>query len=269
MNQLLSLRSKFYLAMSKTIVMLVGQGKSASILYNGIRSDFPIHSVIIEKSRGIPKLIRKKIKRSGFLNVFGQILFQVLYLKLLRFTSRKRIQEIKLEHSLSDRKIDHKNLIEVNSVNSDECIEVLKSINPDIILVCGTRIISKHVLTEIDAKFVNTHIGITPKYRGVHGGYWAVANNDIDNLGVTIHFIDEGIDTGDIIYQDKVKISKRDNFSTYVYLQYAKGIKILKKAVKDIINEDVNILSNSSESKLYFHPTIWSYLQLRITKGIR
>ena len=40
------------------------------------------------------------------------------------------------------------------------------------------------------------HAGITPQYRGVHGGYWAVVNNDPEHCGVTIHFVDKGIDTG-------------------------------------------------------------------------
>ena len=255
--------------MSKTIVMLVGQGKSASILFYGIKSEFPIHSVIVEQSRGIPEIIQKKIKRLGFINVIGQILFQLVCVKLLRIASKNRIEEIKSLHKLSDDNIDHHTVVKVDSVNSKTSLAVLNDINPDIILVCGTRIISKDILSQIDSKFINTHIGITPKYRGVHGGYWAVVNNDLDNLGVTIHFIDEGIDTGDILYQDKVAITQRDNFSTYVYLQYAKGIKLLKMAITDIMNDEVEIMHNNSDSKLYYHPTIWNYLQLRITKGIR
>jgi folate-dependent phosphoribosylglycinamide formyltransferase PurN len=72
----------------------------------------------------------------------------------------------------------------------------LKAINPDLVIVNGTRIISKKVLSSINSKFVNIHVGITPKYRGVHGTYWALVNNDVENSGVTVHFVDEGIDTG-------------------------------------------------------------------------
>jgi folate-dependent phosphoribosylglycinamide formyltransferase PurN len=67
----------------------------------------------------------------------------------------------------------------------------LKAINPDLVIVNGTRIISKKVLSSINSKFVNIHVGITPKYRGVHGTYWALVNNDVENSGVTVHFVDE------------------------------------------------------------------------------
>ena len=45
-------------------------------------------------------------------------------------------------------------------------------------VVNGTRILSRRMLESIDAVFLNMHVGITPKYRGVHGGYWALANGD-------------------------------------------------------------------------------------------
>ena len=45
----------------------------------------------------------------------------------------------------------------------------------------GTRIVSKKVISSIGCLFINTHCGITPKYRGVHGGYWAIYNNDLNN----------------------------------------------------------------------------------------
>jgi methionyl-tRNA formyltransferase len=41
--------------------------------------------------------------------------------------------------------------------------------------------------SSINSKFVNIHVGITPKYRGVHGTYWALVNNDVENSGVTVH----------------------------------------------------------------------------------
>ena len=129
--------------------------------------------------------------------------------------------------------------------------------------------ISKKTLNCINATFINTHAGITPNYRGVHGAYWALANNDIDNCGVTVHLVDTGIDTGGILYQENIKITKQDNFTTYTYLQIAEGIKLMKKALNDIIKNNISIVKKQSDSKLWSHPTIWKYLITRITKGIK
>ncbi len=73
------------------------------------------------------------------------------------------------------------------------------------VLVVGTRIISRKVLVAVAAPFINYHDGITPKYRGIHGGYWASAQSDLANFGVTVHLVDPGIDTGEVLYQARLQ----------------------------------------------------------------
>ena len=98
---------------------------------------------------------------------------------------------------------------EVPSVNSDLTIAELKRLSPAVVVVNGTRIIQEKVLGCVDAVFLNTHAGITPMYRGVHGGYWALASGDASNCGVTIHKVDKGIDTGSIVAQATISPSSR------------------------------------------------------------
>jgi folate-dependent phosphoribosylglycinamide formyltransferase PurN len=117
--------------------------------------------------------------------------------------------------------------------------------------VNGTRIISKEVLNCVDAVFINMHAGITPKYRGAHGAYWALYNKDRENAGVTIHLVDEGIDTGNIIYQSVVPITEKDNFATYPTLQTCVGVEYEVKAINDIANGKLKTISNDLPSSLY------------------
>jgi methionyl-tRNA formyltransferase len=118
--------------------------------------------------------------------------------------------------------------------------------------------------------FINTHVGITPKYRGVHGGYWALANNDMQHFGVTVHKIDAGIDTGEVLYQKVILPTSSDNFSTYPLLQTAEGIKLILNVIEDFNFEGLrSTQSLVNESKLWYHPTLWGYLYLRIKKGIK
>ena len=109
-------------------------------------------------------------------------------------------------------------------------------------------------------------------YRGVHGGYWALINDDLKSFGVTIHFVDNGVDTGNIIAQSTIIPSKKDCFVTYPLLQLNFGIKLLKNNLRDVINGNDNKINNnvvSSVSNQYFHPTIFSYLYYLITKGVK
>jgi len=255
--------------MDEKIVILAGKGNSTLFMYNGINDAYQILKVIIEQPVNRKSFIKKRIKRLGFITVMGQILFQIFCVKFLDLTSKNRVLKIKSDNNLSSQSIPDKILAPVSSVNSIECVSLLQKLNPDIVIVNGTRIISEKTLNCIDATFLNIHAGITPNYRGVHGGYWALANNDINNCGVTVHLVDKGIDTGGILFQENIDVLANDNFTTYPYLQIARGIELMKKAINDAITGSISIKQKQSDSKLWSHPTIWKYLWLRLTKGVK
>lgn len=249
------------------IVMLVGRGISSRIVYNGLVKNNKIDLVIEETSVSTKVFLKRRLKKLGFLKVVGQILFMI-HNKFLFLLSRKRISEIKKLYGLSDKKYSKENFKKVVSVNSNETIKILEEISPDLIIVNGTRIIANKVLKNIKSTFINTHVGITPKYRGVHGAYWSLVNNDIDNCGVTVHLVDAGIDTGGVLYQDIIEVTKKDNFNTYPYLQIAKAIPLLEQTIEDFINNELNEEPKKLESNLYTHPTLYQYLINRI-KGVK
>jgi len=157
----------------------------------------------------------------------------------------------------------------VSSVNDPAFLEAVKSVQPDLILVNGTRIISAKALNEIKCPVINVHVGITPLYRGVHGAYWALANKDSEHCGVTVHAIDKGIDTGAILAQDTIAPGRKDNFITYPYLQFQKAIGLVKTTVPRVLNGGYSYLPPpAGPSKLWYHPTIWQYIRNRF-KGIK
>ena len=250
------------------IVMLVGEGESSRIVYNSLRKNFDIKLVIEDTSISKKTLLKKRVKKNGYLKVFGQILFMI-YNKLLLKKSRDRIEIIKIENGLVSDFYSKQVFKKVESINNNETIETLLKHKPDIVIVNGTRIISKNVLNAVDAVFINTHVGITPAYRGVHGGYWSLVNGDSKNCGVTVHLVDEGIDTGGILYQDLIEINSFDNFNTYPYLQISKAIPLLKKAIEDVIKNSVKVkMRADSSSTLYSHPTLLEYIKNSL-KGVK
>lgn len=254
---------------NKKIVLLGGKGLSTNIVFNNLNETFGIHTAIIENPVSRKKLIKGRIKRLGLLKVLGQLIFQVCIVPLLGFLAKNRKKEIIAAKTLNISPIPNSKINPVNSVNDQKTIELLQQIKPDLIIVNGTRIISKKVLTSVQCDFINTHAGITPKYRGVHGTYWALANNDLQNSGVTVHFVDTGIDTGNIIYQEKVIPTSKDNFTTYPLLQIAEGLKILNKAIVDYFDNKISIKNKQLESHLWYHPTVFQYLYHRIKNNIK
>lgn len=254
---------------NKKIIILGGKGESTNIVFNTLNQKYGITTAIIEEKESLKLFIKRRIKRLGIITVIGQIAFQLTVPKLLAFLSKKRLEEIIKNNNLNLSDIPTNSIKKVNSVNSKSTIELINSINPDLIIVNGTRIISKKVLQSVSCKFINTHAGMTPMYRGVHGTYWALVNDDIENSGVTVHFVDEGIDTGNIIAQKQVFISSKDNFSTYPLLQLSIGIELLTEVVENYFDNKITICKEKGESKLYYHPTIWEYMYYRIVRKVK
>ncbi|EDM23565.1 formyl transferase [Caminibacter mediatlanticus TB-2] len=113
---------------------------------------------------------------------------------------------------------------------------ILQKINPDIIISYNYKyIIKKEFLTEY--YFINLHISYLPFNRGAHPNIWSFIENT--KKGVTIHLIDEGIDTGDILVQKRVVLDKKETFkSTYKKLHF--HIQMLfKQNFKKIINQKI------------------------------
>ncbi len=255
---------------SKKIVLLGREDSPTAILYNALRSDFPIAAVVVEEGESRLKFVKRRAKRLGLGKALGQIAFRLAVVPWLKVTSRRRVREILRQSTLDASPMPVANLTKVTSVNSDECIRVLQELKPSVIVVSGTRIIAARVLNCVRAVFINMHAGITPMYRGVHGGYWALVEKNLDACGVTVHEVDTGVDTGRILGQARITPNGVDNFSTYGFLQLAAGLPLLKKAIRDACEGQLQpAAAPGGESRLWTHPTFGEYVYHRIKSGVK
>jgi folate-dependent phosphoribosylglycinamide formyltransferase PurN len=256
--------------MNNNIVILAIESNRSKVLINDLQKKYSLKAVVYEKPISRRTLLRKKIKKLGLLNVIGQALFTITIPSILKRFSKNRIQEILVENGLDNSPIKEEKVIRVTSANSDQCIQILQSLQPDLVILCGTRIISKRVLKSVNAVFINIHAGITPLYRGVHGAYWALIENNLSLCGVTLHYVDEGIDTGKVIAQELIAPTAKDNFITYAYLQLAAGIVLLREQLPGILSGDVQEFEPlTNRSSLRYHPTLFVYIKNFIIKGIK
>jgi folate-dependent phosphoribosylglycinamide formyltransferase PurN len=88
-------------------------------------------------------------------------------------------------------------MFKIKNINSLDNINLIKEINPDVFILISSEVISKEVLALARLGTVNAHNGILPTYRGMDSVAWAVLHND--QIGCTLHAVDQGVDTGDII----------------------------------------------------------------------
>jgi folate-dependent phosphoribosylglycinamide formyltransferase PurN len=253
--------------MKRRIVVLGGDVPSLKMVVHALEHEHTIAHVVIEDKEPRSVFIRRRARRMGWWTVIGQVLFSLLIVPVLRRRSRTRIAEVHTEYGLDDRDIVGVPVTRVRSVNGDDVRALLRRERPDVVVLHGTRIVSVRILSCIAAPFVNIHAGMTPMYRGVHGGYWALADGHPELFGVTVHMVDPGIDTGSILSQASIVPDTNDNFVVYPELQLGEGLRLLLEVLSRPTLSPVE--TPVLFSKLWYHPTLWRYIFTYFTKGAK
>jgi folate-dependent phosphoribosylglycinamide formyltransferase PurN len=258
--------------MSCEVVMLAGPFRSTAVVYNFLRSRFKIGRVIVEAKPSRWQMLRNRARKLGLARVVGQFCFRSLAVPYLRLASKSRLQQIDSQFQLDLSPIPDRDVTRLDSVNSAQCVALLRELQPRAIVVHGTRILSPEVLSAASGRFINLHAGITPAYRGVHGAYWALAERQPQLCGVTVHIVDEGVDTGAILAQALISPGPGDNFATYERLQLASGLPLLEAALRARLNGHGGAgrpIDETTVSKLWTHPTLTQYLRNRWRLGVK
>lgn len=155
--------------------------------------------------------------------------------KIVKKVKSKSVKNVSFFKSLGVKVIKHKN------VNSSTAIEKIKSEKYDIIVTALDQIISKRFLNEINAKVVNVHYGMLPQIKGVSALEWTYFKHK--KCEATLHFIDQGIDTGSII--NKKEIELVEPFSPE-----RQRIEIQNK-IPEILCEFISKLEEGDEQKIW------------------
>ncbi len=105
-------------------------------------------------------------------------------------------------------------LIRIWDINSPSSIEQLKTLSPDVIIICTfSSIVSSNIIKIPPQGIFNLHASLLPKYRGPTPVFWALYHGD-PTTGITIHKVSEGIDSGDIVDQRETSIEKGDTIES-------------------------------------------------------
>ncbi|MBE1162294.1 formyl transferase [Dyella acidiphila] len=256
------------MSLKTRIVLLAGDGLSTRGMYHGLKDEFDIVAVVLEQKPSALKMLRYRARTLGILQTLGQLGF-IIYSRLLGRASHARIEQLLQKHELSDAPIPEQVITHIASANERGVAKRLQKLSPHAVVVNGTRILSKKLLASVEAPFINTHMGITPTYRGVHGGYWALASDDLAHCGVTVHLVDPGVDTGGVLYQALIKPEMEDNFATYPVLQLAEGVPLMRAALRDVAAGRLTSRAGEGPSRQWYHPTLFGYWTTRLKRGVK
>lgn len=125
--------------------------------------------------------------------------------------------------------------IACNGINSPELRQYLLPFKPDIVAVLGSSVLRQEMISLPSVAMINIHSGLSPYYRGTWSYGWPIVNREPEYIGVTVHHINSGIDTGDILYQTKPLLEKDDDLNTIFLKVIAEGIELIVKAIEEIM----------------------------------
>jgi len=120
-------------------------------------------------------------------------------------------------------------------LNTDENARLVAEYKPEAVAVFGCGIIRKPLIDVLpEGKTFNIHQGLSPYLRGVGTNFWPFVTGELEYIGVTLHIIDAGIDTGAIIAHERPDIEAFDTQHTLGCKTVVKSADVLVKALEVI-----------------------------------
>jgi methionyl-tRNA formyltransferase len=146
--------------------------------------------------------------------------------------------------------------------------EVLSRISPDLLVSAGYPYLLNEQVLSISNYNINIHPTLLPKYRGAATTWYILANGDQQG-GVTIHFIDSGMDTGNILCQEAFPLSPFDTLKSYMRKAAEAEIRLIKQALQLLDKNDfVGILQDEDQSSTYNEKRDWRDSRIDPSKSI-
>ena len=161
-----------------------------------------------------------KIKTAVFISGTGSNLKS-----LIQFSKLKKspiVIEMIISNNAKSKGLQYANIYKIkkrvfdfkNSLSEKKIIDELKQNNINLICLAGfMKILSKSFIKNFKGKILNIHPSLLPKYKGLNTHEKAIKNKD-KYSGCTVHFVNSKLDSGKIINQKKVRISKLDTSKT-------------------------------------------------------
>ena len=171
-------------------------------------------------------------------------------LQILFIVPRYDSKDTKLEELATLHNIDY---IKSKNINNSDFIESVRKYSCDIFISLSfNQIFKTDIINLPPLKTINVHCGKLPFYRGRNILNWALINDEKE-FGITVHYVDEGIDTGDIILQKEYPIDDNDSYNTLLNRAYVGCAEILYETMKIIQNGKFKTVSQKSIHSVGFY----------------
>lgn len=166
-------------------------------------------------------------------------------------------------------------VLRVRNVNEPAAVEFARALQPDVVCVNGTNLLRRPMLDLIDRiplGIVNMHTGLSPYSRGGNCNLFMLLEGHPELVGVTIHHIDRGIDSGDLILTGRPELEPGDTFETIRAKVFRLGIDLMLEAIERLARGTAERVKQWTPGKLFLRRTGYRYspwVRVRVNRRLR
>ena len=244
-------------------VLLTNSSYSAKFIANRLNEKGLLDAIIIEETstKTIAKILRE-VNSISWLRIPEKILDIFAIWVYSKFVNRYINMRLLKPNNIKSFP-EEINLNIVKNASDLQCLSILNSLEPELIIVFGTSILKPQILSIAKKFTLNIHGGIVPKYRNVHSDFWAISKNDLKNIGTSIIHLDPGIDTGDIAIQGIVDIDSTDSIFSIKRKNIELSLRLITQAIEMAKSENLPKLpQNKLINSFYKTPGYLDFLRL-------
>ena len=141
--------------------------------------------------------------------------------------------------------------VAVPYINHPDVVKLAEELQPDLIAVFGTSLIRGELLHRGRLGMVNLHGGLSPEYRGADCTFWALYNGEPDKVGCTLHYIDEGIDTGRLIAHVSPEVRPDDDELVLFWRSVRESARVYAELMQRLAQGDTLGVVQPGKGHLY------------------
>ena len=206
-------------------------------------------------------LLKRIVQHKNPVNFIEHI---VTRLKLRKYENIAQPVIKKIFHSnqeLTDTKANRPQICCTN-INNPNVVDFIKTLKPDLICVNGTNLLRQPVLDLVDKiefGIINLHTGLSPYSRGGNCNLFMLLEHKPELVGITVHHIDKGIDSGDIIISSRPKYEDNDNYEIIDAKCFHLGIEAMVQACRQLFSGKSMRIKQWQKGKLFLKKTGYLY----------
>lgn len=242
------------------IVLWIGNQSNQKALANKIHAQFPLAGIVKESRVQKRKLTISKFIQAGIDRTILSPLVAA-WRDMMSFYNKNY-------PDYPDTRVK-----EVENINSDEAYNFTRELQPDLIIVSGTRLVKKRMLEiPVGRGILNLHTGLSPYIKGgPNCTNWCIATGDFHLIGNTIMWIDAGIDSGNILTTEFTDLSGDESLSALHLKVMEHAHDLYLRAIKFVAEGKTQAVAQQSVDPGHtFYNKEWTLKQkMRVLKNLR